>query len=225
MAVAEASGRRSASAVVKAREGGSAFTLIELLVVIAIIAILAALLLPALAAVRHRARSIECLNNLRQMSHATHMYCDDNEGFLPFAWYNDPDPKINNFYALLMPVLFGIGFDGYMDFELKVFACPTRMKEPLVGMTPSRISYGMNAHNSINYPDPRTRPLSAAMSADASARVLLGDIPHTWNHPPLRSLAPVHTGYKHRKKANLLFFDGHAAPHSLEQTNGLAVAY
>jgi prepilin-type N-terminal cleavage/methylation domain-containing protein/prepilin-type processing-associated H-X9-DG protein len=81
------------------RQMVSAFTLIELLVVIAIIAILAAMLLPALASAREKARRSACMNNLNQMAKAFESYTGDYGQYYPGgnSWSGvNTDPAVAN---------------------------------------------------------------------------------------------------------------------------------
>lgn len=108
----------------------NSFTLIELLVVIAIIAILSALLLSALTGAKNKAESTVDINNLKQISVALHLYCDENDDVMPWSnwgdndhtgWlygYGPPGPDIHDKYLQQNGLLWPTVHDP------KVYLCP-----------------------------------------------------------------------------------------------------
>jgi prepilin-type N-terminal cleavage/methylation domain-containing protein len=111
----------------------SGFTLIELLVVIAIIAILAAMLLPALAKAKEKAKRTYCINNEHQIGICFQLYISD---------FNEKYPVHDGFASLggqrpATPVTIGLAAQyGGQEYEtnrplnlysqnVNVFHCPS----------------------------------------------------------------------------------------------------
>jgi len=102
------------------KHGKPAFTLIELLVVIAIIALLMGILMPALSRARKQARTVYCLNSLRQLGITMQAYAHSNDDFIPRAL----DHKVKWMLAF-MPYL-GTKYVQETDYrEVDVYQCPS----------------------------------------------------------------------------------------------------
>ena len=121
------------------------FTLSELLVVIAIIAILMALLMPTFARARLQARKLQCMNNMRQLTHAWILYTGDYKGWLVgggtsrnYDWAQDGIYGANSVASITNGLLW-----PYLQ-TLKVYQCPAA--DPPAGQNTTWLrSYSLNA--------------------------------------------------------------------------------
>ena len=205
-----------------------AFTLIELLVVIAIIAILAALLLPALGLAKERGKSTACLSNLRQMAIAASVYVADHEDSYPVAYYSAVVDGVNISYAWDLTTVMGSpstvvpGLLWQGKGPEQIQQCPSFigkanwLTDPYTGYNYNTSFIGHGEFESIREPaksgavrrPPATVLFGDGQYAGGADKFMRAPFPNPGD-ASFRGRAAGTQGFRHSRRSNAAFCDGH----------------
>jgi len=205
------------------RLNSQSFTLVELLVVIAIIGLLAGLSVPAISGAMAKAKSSECVNNLRQIGTAMNLFASENNGYLPYA--SGPNAAgSNNSYAFShweapLAVIMGVGTgsgsfpnsNSFNNAKAKhPFNCPA-CKTGFRTYTANMRGMGFLPGGNTNYPQRKIASLVKSSQLILVADDTLGDpAPANGGQDFFdESSYTNRIGIRHGGRANALFGDFH----------------
>ncbi len=144
------------------------------------------MLLPALSAAKRRARSVQCLSNLRQLGIAVRLYADENEGSLPVARaFRDSQTNASNGMSAIQEVL-----ATHVSGASNVFKCPED-RQGVFGRVGSSYEWNVAVNGRLLH-----RIGQAPGDQSASTVFLLRD----------------REGWHARGRRNAVFADNHAGP-------------
>jgi len=214
-----------------------AFSLLELLATMSVVVILASLLFPTVRNAQTSAKSAACLNNLKNIGTAFHLYAADNNGLLPAMRYRassvgtNPNPGLNNWQFEINPYLEinGTTFKTVVQKSPgRAVFCPEYLRDFQTNTDIQSYKaggYGMAKLSSDAY-DNRT-PLASIQKP--ALTILAGDSDDyhlsitsaTWRQAGEDGRYSSGDPVRHGKTANYLFVDGHVSAQTLDQAQAI----
>ena len=187
------------------------------------------MLLPALARSKAKAKSVNCIRNLRQMGIAAYVYTDENDGFYPTAYYDSYEGTLTYHYAWDLTtiegnpnrVVPGLLWEGRGNNQIQ--QCPSFegsanwLADPYTGYNYNTSYIGHGEYESV------PEPAKSSSVKHPGTTVLFGDGEYSqgankfmrapWPNPGDDSFNGRWSGtqgFRHEKKSNVASCDGHA---------------